>query len=1479
MGKWNDIRTTSLLAILLLSVPTPLFARATADGTAGIPSASREAKFGPYRPSANAKKPFNPAKPGKRLDGQKQRQDIQPLRTIKGGPEFWGVVEYSAAWDDQYANESEYPYGVYSFLASNPGNMTPLLMTGTSGPNAGGVFYDNSFHYVNFYVMYETQVITYTYDYNTVTWEQNNYAQYGSDDSIIGTDLTYDASTGNVYGYFYNPLDMNEPMRFGSIEYTPYGAQVTTIAELDQDFICIAADAEGQLFGISSDGGFWSIDKTSGRPDLIDYTGVRPSTFRQSATFDPNTGRLYWAAFREDYSSGLYEINPDNGVTTLIAEIPDSMEISCLHIPLAKAADDAPAAVGDLSVSFSGGMLSGTATFTAPAETYAGDPLTGILSYLVTANGDTISQGSADAGEKVSTEISLAESGRTEFAVYTKNTTGRSPESNKVSLWIGYDIPETPTNVVLAVNQSDRKAMLTWDAPTAGVNEGYFDASSLTYNVVRYPGAVAVATNLATTQFSEVLPDTELASYYYTVAANNGNMTGSAVESNREIVGRAFDVPFKDDFSTDDTYDLYTVIDANGDGTTWNSSMNAFSYFYSWTENADDWLITPPVKLQQGKVYKFAFDIRSGSSSGTEKFAAAFGTGTDPLSYAELISPQEIKSSDYTNVSQTFQADTDGEYRFAVHALSDANQYGLYVTNFCVTEESNSAAPDSVSNILITPAPLGELKATIRFNAPAVDRNKDKLSELTKVEIYRNKTELVTAFDSPAIGELIEYEDTKPENGMNYYTFVGYNASGKGTEVTDSAWIGQDVPLQPRNVTLTDNGSGIALAWEIPDNEGIHGGYVDGQLLTYSIYDRDGLQLASDIDATEWTLDMNLESATDVIYFNVAAKNIAGESDPSMSTYLVTGKPADLPYHESFPNGGTTETFWWTIANNQYNGFSFSPEMQYSYDHDSGSAYWYGISAGDFAELNSGRISLEGTGNPALFFNFLATPGKNLKMTVLATTGDGTCETLLAYDFLSLTGDTGWHNASVFFSERLKQAPYFVLTFRLESPADDNMVPVYIDNIVMRDVPDYDLAVTAIQSPTSVMAGKNINAAITIANLGASDAAGFTVDLWADDGIVASTDIRALSFNCDTTVTLPYTPPVSAGSTANIRATVSFAADEIEENNTSETVNIAITKPDYPTVTDLTAERSTDGVVLNWSAPPEGENAITENFDTFDPWMTGGFGEWTAFDGDRMETNAYTSMWFPNIGEEFAYIVFNKKYAVMDVSQESVFSPVSGDQCLAAFATVHDYSKDIPTDDWIISPELSGEAQTISFYIKSFTDYQEDYYVYYATERPDTADMRRHLISFEKWEAGSTWTKKEYDVPAGAKYFGIRYTSNLSGILIDDFSYVGKRLEIAGYNIYRDGQWLANVGPDTLQFTDTTVDDGDHTYVVTTLYTEGESIASNPANTGSGIGSIISDDHPADIYTVSGILIRSNATTLEGLPHGVYIVGDVKVIL
>ena len=87
---------------------------------------------------------------------------------------------------------------------------------------------------------------------------------------------------------------------------------------------------------------------------------------------------------------------------------------------------------------------------------------------------------------------------------------------------------------------------------------------------------------------------------------------------------------------------------------------------------------------------------------------------------------------------------------------------------------------------------------------------------------------------------------------------------------------------------------------------------------------------------------------------------------------------------------------------------------------------------------------------------------------------------------------------------------------------------------------------------------------------------------------------------------------------------------------------------------------------------------------------TGAFGEWTLYDGNGMPVYGLESNEFTNEYLVSAWIPFN--FTKTDPPYGS--GSRSGQQCMLSVCPVENH---VPatTDHWLISPELSGSAQTI----------------------------------------------------------------------------------------------------------------------------------------------------------------------------------------
>ena len=279
----------------------------------------------------------------------------------------------------------------------------------------------------------------------------------------------------------------------------------------------------------------------------------------------------------------------------------------------------------------------------------------------------------------------------------------------------------------------------------------------------------------------------------------------------------------------------------------------------------------------------------------------------------------------------------------------------------------------------------------------------------------------------------------------------------------------------------------------------------------------------------------------------------------------------------------------------------------------------------------------------------------------------------------------------------------------------------------------------------------------------------------------------------------------------------------------TDVVSVRTQKPDYPTATNLIAEASGNQVTLSWDAPAKGDEVVTDDFESYEPWIMDGIGNWKVYDGDKAGTLQYSDIWVPNAGKEMAFEVFNTTDEEFETATRRKFLIAhSGVQYLMAFDPSPSCADQ--SDDWLISPLLSGEAQTISFFAKSCaSNYPETFEVMYSTTDDDPESFV-NIETFPDVKGGLEWTEYNIPLPEGTKYFAI-HVITVDGLAfqLDDITYRPATLVVDGYKVYRDGQCVATTAKDQTSYTDTVAEDGTHVYQVSVCYTIGESQLSNEA--------------------------------------------------
>lgn len=958
-------------------------------------------------------------------------------------------------------------------------------------------------------------------------------------------------------------------------------------------------------------------------------------------------------------------------------------------------------------------------------------------------------------------------------------------------------------------------------------------------------------------------------------------------------------IPYSQNFDTKTSINEMYVIDSDGDGTTWAQDgpstyatvkNGRAKYSVPWNAAADfqanDWLLTPYLPFEVNKVYTLTYHVGNVSRNQLETYAAAWGTGDDPSTFTELVPPTDLVylTNNDTTVTLELHPAATGQYRIGFHALSKKNYYnGLWVDNISVTV-AEMTSPDSVTSLSLTPDPTGIHKATISFTAPVTDVAGNSLSSLDKIDVYRDDSVLVKSLTPVAPGEAYSVVDSGMTDAVHKYDVVPANADGEGTHAVINSFVGTDRPAYVNNITLKDNYNNTAtMSWDEP-HTGFYGYFVNPDSMRYIVFQTSGGRPSTieddNFDGLSYTfngIDTLNTGEQGFLYYGVAAKNRRNSEDSSipylwaLSNFILTGTPMTTPFQESFKGAKASDNFIWTSRSGNY-GWQMTSRM--SYDNDGGSLSFYSpYDPEEKATLGTGKISMAGMVNPKLVFRYYNVPDSDMTITVLVNAGTQYTDTVSTIKFKTSTLGEGWQTEAVSL-DAYKSLPYIWVQF--DAQENSLAMPILLDDIEVYDVPENDLEVKAIYENAKVNMGGTARVAARIENRSGNTSAQAKARFYLGGKLVGEKDVEPISAYAYKYYTIEYPTKPTDPDVLNFKVVVSMDNDLNDDNN-SDSVEIALKRPVYTTVDDLTATASANGVDLSWTAPSDLNNVVTDGFEDYDAFIIDGIGNWETYDGDGGMTNyIYYISSYDNMGQPFAYQVFNPVQAGVDLTNTAggwdALAPHDGDQYLISSQPYdYDHFEGIPKDDWLISPELDGRAQTISFWCRSLLSSQapEKFQVLYSNGGTTTSEFQEIYTD----SVQAAWTEFTAQLPEGAKHFAIRCISeNKYWFMLDDISYVAGDLTVNGYNIYRDGELIGTVGATVTSYTDSDAADGDHTYYVTVVYAQGESDLSNPATpTATGISSINSGT--LYVGSADGAIIVRNANA----PVFVYSIGGEQV--
>lgn len=542
------------------------------------------------------------------------------------------------------------------------------------------------------------------------------------------------ANWTNVYSLAYNPADSQ---LYGLVVGSHTGADggvASSIVKIDKAsgaligspkplkgyYYAIAFDYDGKLWGVS-----WLTDGTNitgNKLDVInpaDGSAVSSNELRVEGRafigyyqhglgFDYTTGDLYWFATNAEGSQYLVRVNPDNASTEKLGPTGYANIAVGPHIEY-RTADSrtAPAIPTDLSFTVDPeGADKVTLNWTNPTITWNRAQLSDLANvniYRDNLTSTPVATLPATAGDKMSWTDADAPRGIHTYYIIGVNAAGQKGVSEHLEAFVGRDVPG-PVSALTASTSDGKKIVVKWDLPTRGDNDGWYDKSSLTYTVVRFPGEVTVAKDITATEFTdETLAQSQ--SYSYEVTASNADGTGTPAATQKVIAGNSVSIPFSLDFRSQVNAGRFTVIDRNMDGqkfewdiNTNDEPYNAMKLLLSEQDN-DDLLVTPALIVHKDKSYKVEYTVSFGRMTGAaledHYHHLAITAGDAATAEAQQTVqdfPQFLVPNMYhrTKVTGFFKAPHDGDYFVGLDILTKGEKLSwVYIEDFSIVELSD----------------------------------------------------------------------------------------------------------------------------------------------------------------------------------------------------------------------------------------------------------------------------------------------------------------------------------------------------------------------------------------------------------------------------------------------------------------------------------------------------------------------------------------------------------------------------------------------------------------------------------------------------------------------------------------------------------------------------------------------------------------------------------------------------------------------
>ena len=516
--------------------------------------------------------------------------------------------------------------------------------------------------------------------------------------------MSYDNTNNVMYCLFYQTAD-----HYGHIN-ACYLAKInletgvyTPVKQLSRSYYNIAVDDAGKIYALSPNNEYtktllYELTPNAAGNDaeetelmeVKDEAGqsIPGTNVMQDMDFDHDDWVIRWNHITQGRISTWTTLDVKNGKKGAYDVL--YAQFAGLYIPFKPAGSpSAPDRVTNIQAAVGeSDITKATLSWTNPTKCWNKDDLTELTDVKIYRNGTEIATVSpVQIGQSSSYTDETAPAGVNTYVFIPRKADGVNGKSDSIKCYVGEDLPGGPKNVTLT-SANGKVGEITWEAPTVGMHEGWFDNTTLKYTIVRMPDSVTVAQDVTETTYSDNSV-AKMDKYSYRVFSVNAKGMGEYTESNTLALGPAIVPPYTGTFSNQADAGLWTIFDPDNNGIGWEY-LDYWGAFASRDDGSkNDWLFSPDFYLENGKGYRVRFLLRKHQFNPVDKFERLeikYGKGKTIEAMTNLVADIDPIDNDddryYSFMISPAETDT---YNFGLRCHSDNGTYGTYFSAFNIT--------------------------------------------------------------------------------------------------------------------------------------------------------------------------------------------------------------------------------------------------------------------------------------------------------------------------------------------------------------------------------------------------------------------------------------------------------------------------------------------------------------------------------------------------------------------------------------------------------------------------------------------------------------------------------------------------------------------------------------------------------------------------------------------------------------------------